>query len=182
MSCMCLSKIWVTHRPSILSGPYGAGGEGSPKYFRWSETSLYREWNSIMIHRNQQKPKIYGPAGWDQAEEKQLNLANTVSCSFSYSSKGNSHDDILIHSITIFLLAALELFNDVVIPTRPPAKEGEYNESDEVVEWDEEDTFIRDARRQLMLLDIKRRLGSLVKSYVVSWKNYWTKQQKSLAL
>lgn len=92
-----------------------------------------------MIHRNQQKPKIYEPDGWDQAEEKQLNLANAVSHSFSYSSKSISHDDILIHSITIFLLAALELFNDVVIPTRPPVKEGEYNESDEVVEWDEED-------------------------------------------
>lgn len=135
-----------------------------------------------MIHRNQQKSKIYEPDRSDQAEEKQLNLANTLSRSFSYSSKGISHDDILIHSITIFLLAALELFNDVVIPTRPPVKEGEYNENDEVVEWDEKDTFIRDARRQLVLLDIKRRSGSLVKSYVVSWKNYWTKQEKSLVL
>lgn len=32
-----------------------------------------------MIHRNQQNPKIYEPDGWDQSEEKQLNLANTKS-------------------------------------------------------------------------------------------------------
>lgn len=125
----------------------------------------------------QQNSKIYESDRWDQAEEKQLNLENTISSSFSYSKKGISHDDILIRSITIFLLAALELFNDVVIPTRPPVKEEEYNESDEVVEWDEENTFIRDTRRQLVLSDVKSRLGSLVKSYEASWKNYGTKQQ-----
>lgn len=99
--------------------------------------------------------------------------------SFSYGRKDISHKDILIHSVTIFLLAALELFNDVVIVTRPPVEEEECKENDEVVEWDEEDTFIRDTGRQLVLLDIKSGLVSLVKSYVVLWKNYWTKQQKS---
>lgn len=99
--------------------------------------------------------------------------------SFSYGRKDISHNDILIHSVTIFLLAALELFNDVVIVTRPPVEEEECKENDEVVEWDEEDTFIRDTGRQLVLLDIKSGLVSLVKSYVVLWKNYWTKQQKS---
>lgn len=92
-----------------------------------------------------------------------VKFSKHLSCSFSYSREG-----ILTHSITIFLLAALELFNDVVIPIRPPVKEGEHNESDEVVECDGEDTFIRDTRRQLVLLGIKKRLGSLVKSYVVS--------------
>lgn len=99
--------------------------------------------------------------------------------SFSYGRKDISHNDILIHSVTIFLLAALELFNDVVIVTRPPVEEEECKENDEVVEWDEEDTFIRDTGRQLVLLDIKSGLVSLVKSYVVLWKNYWTIQQKS---
>lgn len=54
--------------------------------------------------------------------------------SFSYGRKDISHNDILIHSVTIFLLAALELFNDVVIVTRPPVEEEECKENDEVVE------------------------------------------------